>query len=122
DDRRPRLLGLRLHVGCFRPLPDDLVQLAVELVEALALGVEGEAVRLVLRLVPAGADAELGPAAGDVVDGDDALREDRGGAEGDGRDHRPEAELRRAGGEAGERRPRIEGAGGLAAGDRAVMI
>ena len=45
-----------------RPLPHDLRELAVELVEPLARRQEREAVGLVLGLEPAGADAELGAA------------------------------------------------------------
>ena len=59
---------------------------------------EREAVRAVLALHPAGAEAELDPAAGNVVDGRGGVREQARQAEGGGRDERAEAERRRAGG------------------------
>ena len=44
-----------------------------EAVDPFAGGGVGEAVGLVLALGPAGADAEIDPAAGDMVDGDGLL-------------------------------------------------
>ena len=123
DDRRSRLLQrLRPDVVGRRPLARDLLELPVELVEALARRQEREAVGVVLALEPAGADAELGASARDVVDGDDALREHRGGPERDRRHHRPEAQRLRARGETGERRPGIERSRRRALADRLVVV
>ena len=66
-----------------------------------------ESVGAVLALHPAGAEAELDPAAGDVVDGRGGVREQARQAERRGRDERPEAQRRRARGEARERRPGV---------------
>src|SRR5581483_10156422 len=104
------------------PLPHDLGDLPVELVEAFALRWEGEAVCLVLRFVPAGAETELDTTVRDVVDRGHELREDRDGPEGDGRDHRSDAKRLRAGGKAGECRPGVERARGVASDDRLVVI
>ena len=103
-------------------MADDLGELPVELVHALAQRREVEAVRLVLGLEPARAETELDPATGDVVDGRDQLREHRDAAERDGRDQCAEPDPRRHRGEAGERCPRIERARGLPTDDRAVVV
>ena len=63
-----------------RPVADDLGELPVELVEPLPLRREREAVGLVLRLEPAGAEPELDAPVRDVVDGHDHLREHLGTA------------------------------------------
>src|SRR5207249_11774665 len=76
DDPGPRLLdGLRPDVVGLRALAWDPGELPVELVEAAGRCHEVESVRVVLRLVPAGAEPELDAAAGDVVGGGDELRE-----------------------------------------------
>ena len=123
DDRRARLLHrLRPRPALGRPLAVDLLELPLELVEALAGRGEGQAVGLVLGLVPAGADSELDPAAGDVVDRDHVLRQHRGRPERDRRDHRPEPDPLGHRGERGQRRPGVEGAGGRAAEDGEVVV
>ena len=88
----------------------------------LPVGGKGEAVGLVLGLVPAGADPELDPAAGDVVDRDDVLRQHRGRPERDRRDHRPEPDPLGHRGERGQRRPGVERARGRAAEDGEVVV
>jgi hypothetical protein len=62
----------------------------------------------VLALPPAGADAKLDAAAGDVVGGDDRLRQHGGVAEGLRGDHRPQAQPRGDRGQRGDRRPGVE--------------
>jgi hypothetical protein len=94
--------------GPVRPRAEDDLQLLLEDVHPLAGGREREPVRLVLALVPAGADPELDPAVGDVVGGDHGLRQQRRVAERRGRDERPEAQGGRDGAERRERRPRVE--------------
>jgi hypothetical protein len=69
---------------------------------------ELEAVRVVLAFHPAGADSKRYAPAGDLVRGRRGPREHRGVAERARRDERPELELRRAGREAGDRRPRVQ--------------
>jgi hypothetical protein len=68
---------------------------------------ERETVGAVLALHPTGAEAELDAAAGDVVDGRSGVREEPRQAKGCGRDERAEAQLGRACGEAGKRRPGV---------------
>jgi hypothetical protein len=51
------------------PLADDDLGLLLEHLHPLAQRAEREAEGAVLALVPAGAETELGPPAGDVVDG-----------------------------------------------------
>ena len=62
--------GFGWRARVVRPGVDDRVRVVLELVETLADGRKVEAVRLVLRLVPAGADPDLDPTAGDMVCGD----------------------------------------------------
>ena len=100
----------------------NLGQLALELVETLARRREREAVGLVLRLVPARADAELDATARDVIDGDCVLREHRRRAERDRRDERAEPDPCRRGAERRQRRPRVERSRRFATQDRAVMV
>ena len=97
-------------------------QLAVELVQTAALRAEGDAVELVLGLVPAGPDAELDPAARDVVDRDDVLREHRCAAERHRRDQGAEPDPLGARRACGEQRPGVETPGGLSPDDRAVVV
>jgi hypothetical protein len=73
-------------------LPPDVPELLLELVHPFAQIGEREAERLVLALVPAGAEPELDPTAGNVVCGRDHLRELAGPAKGDRRDERPQPE------------------------------
>src|SRR5581483_8269160 len=123
DDRRARPLHwLRPHVVGGRPLTRDLHELTVELVETRALRAEREAVRLVLRLVPAGADAELDATIRDVIRGRDELGEHRRAAEGDRRDERAEADRARDRCEAADRAPGVECSVRVAAHDRAVVV
>ena len=90
-----------------RPEPVDDLELLGEAREPLARLGEREAVGAVLALHPAGAEPELDPPAGDVVDGRGRVREQAGQPEGRRRDERPEAERRRARREPGERRPGV---------------
>ncbi len=53
------------------PLTMDLGQLPLELIQPFAKGAKRESVSIVLGLEPSGADAELNPAPGDVIDSDD---------------------------------------------------
>ena len=76
--------------------------------EALGGRREGEAVLSVLALVPAGAHAELDAPARDPARARDHAREQRGVAEGDGRDERAEAEALGDRRERRHRRPRVE--------------
>ncbi len=64
------------------PQPGDDLQLLLEAVEALCQRREGDAVRLVLAGVPAGAEPELDPAAAHLVDLRDGDRERPGQPEG----------------------------------------
>ncbi len=64
-----------------------------------------------LLLVPAGAEPELDPAAGHLVDVGDGDRQHAREAERRRRDERPEADRRRVAGEPGQRDPRIGRAG-----------
>ena len=89
------------------PEPVHDLDLLGEVLEPLAQRRKREPEGLVLELVPAGAHPELDPAARDVVDGRDGVREQRRVAEGDRRDERPEAEPLRERGQAGDRRPRV---------------
>ena len=68
---------------------------------------ERKAVGAVLALHPAGAEAELDPAARDVVDRRDRVREQAGQAEGRRGDERAEPERARARRESCERRPGV---------------
>src|SRR5439155_6279681 len=93
DHRRVRALyGLRLLLRVVRPGTEDRVGVVLQLVEALAEGREGKAVRFVLGLVPAGAETELDAAARDVVGGDDHARDYSRMPECHRRDHRAEAD------------------------------
>ena len=93
-----------------RPQPGDDRQLLLEALEALAERRERDRVRLVLALVPAGAEAELDAAAGHLVDPGDRDRQRSGQAERRRRDERAEADRRRVAGQAGERRPGVASA------------
>ena len=90
--------------------------------EARAHVVEREAVGAVLRLEPAGADAELHPPAGDVVGGDDRLGEQRRMPERRRRHQRAEPDPRGDRREAGERRPGVERAAPLYAHHGRVVV
>jgi hypothetical protein len=94
----------------FAPVPEavDDLDLLREDAHPLPVRREGEAEGLVLPLEPAGAHPQLHPAARDVIDRRDELREDRWMAERDRRDHRAEPDPLRHGGEPRERRPRVE--------------
>ena len=97
-------------------------ELLLEHLHARAQRREGEAVRLVLALVPAGAEAELDAAAGDVIDGGHGLGEHGGMTEGRRRDEHAEPEARRDRRQAGQRRPGLERAALVVALDREVVI
>ena len=71
------------------PEPVHDLDLLGEVLEPLAQRRKRESEGFVLELVPAGAHPELDPAARDVVDGRDGVREQRRVAEGDRRDQRP---------------------------------
>ena len=89
DHRRPRLLQrLRQRVErlqpivapvvadiALRPLPDDELELLLEPLQSLRQLRKRKAVGRVLARVPARSDSELDAATGDVVGGDDRLRE-----------------------------------------------
>ena len=81
-----------------------------------------EAVGLVLALPPAGADPELDPAAGDVVGGDDHLRQHRRVAEGRRRDQRPQPQLHGRRRQRRDRRPGVERAALAPVVDREVVV
>jgi hypothetical protein len=83
-------------------------ELLLELVHPFAQLGEREAERLVLALVPAGAEPELDATAGDVVCSRHHLRQLAGAAKGDRRDERPEPEALGHGGKRGDRRPGIQ--------------
>src|SRR4029077_6481496 len=83
-------------------------ELLLELAHPLGQVGEREAERLVLALVPAGAEPELDATAGDVVCSRDHLRELTGPAKGDRRDERPEPEALAHGGKRGDRPPGIQ--------------
>ena len=90
-----------------RPEPVHDLELLGEHLHADAGLREREAEGAVLALHPAGAEPELDPAAGDVIGRRGRIREQRGRAEGGGRDERAEAERRRPRGERGDRRPGV---------------
>ena len=80
DDRRGRVEGVLGPVALAverGPLAaqhrDDDLQRLLQLLEAVGERAELDAERLVLELEPAGADAELGPPAGDDVERGDGL-------------------------------------------------
>ena len=118
DEPRPRLLHRR-RAG-LAPDPLDLLDLALELVEPLRHGRERKAERLVLVLVPAGADAEVDAPAGDVVGGQRELGQDGGGAERDRRDQRAEPDPLGDRGERADRAPGVERA--VALRERQVVV
>ena len=77
-DAADRVVGaveVERRAGRRRPHPGDDRELLLEAVEALAERRERDGVRLVLALVPAGAEAELDPAAGHLVDAGDRDRQ-----------------------------------------------
>ena len=91
----------------FRPEAVHDLELLGEHLEPHARLREREPVRAVLALHPAGADPELDPPTGDVIDRRDGVREQAGQPEGGGRDERAEAERGRPRRERGERRPGV---------------
>src|SRR5207245_490714 len=101
------VLALESHSLLAQQAMHDL-QLLGEARHPLARGREVDAVRLVLALHPARADAELDAPARDLVRGRRLTREHRRVAEGDGRDEGAEAEARRPDRERAQRRPRVE--------------
>ena len=100
---------------------DDLELLGVA-VEAVARGLEREAVARVLVLVPARAEPELDPAAGDVVGRDGLARQHRRVAEGRGRDQRAEPQRGGLRGERDERAPGVERAAVRLPVERLVVV
>src|SRR5581483_6858480 len=81
---------------------------ALQPVEALAEAGEGDAEHAVLRLVPAGAEPEVEPAAGERVHGRRPAGEHRGVIERQRADERAEADAPRVRGEPAQRRPAVE--------------
>ena len=80
----------------------------VEPVEPLADGREVDAVGVVLALEPGAADAEHGPAAGDVVERRRELGDVPGIAERVGPDHQPETDVAGDRAEPGQHAPALE--------------
>ncbi len=92
DQVRARALErLRQDRAVVAPLRPDQLELLLQQLHARADRREGEPVRLVLGLQPAGAEPELHAPARHVVGGDDDLGELGGVAEGGGGDQRAEA-------------------------------
>ena len=89
------------------PRAHDHLHLLGKELEPLPPVEEREAMREVLALVPARAHPDLDAAARDVVDRHGHPREYARVPERRGRDHRPEPDAIRDGGETGERRPRV---------------
>lgn len=126
DDLRPRLLHERREIGALVQLPetpleaealpawglpqpgDDLHRL-LQAVEALALRRERDAERLVLALVPAGADPQADPPVAHLIDAGHRHRQNRRQPEGPGGHQRPQLHPRGLTGEAAEGRPRVRG-------------
>jgi hypothetical protein len=118
-----RLLdGLRLDPLVAGPVLDDDLDLLVEPPDPVASRPERKAVHLVLGLEPARADPHLHAAAGDVVDGDGVLRQNRRRAKRHRRHEGAEAEPLGDRGERGERGPRVEGRGVGGAADAEVVV
>jgi hypothetical protein len=99
----------------------DQLHALLETLHALAQRREGDVHGDVFGLVPAGAEAELHPAAADVVDGGRFAGQHRRLAEGHRRHHRAEEDSPRVPGKRGEDRPRLERLALLAADGHQVV-
>ena len=101
------VLAVEAEAALGRPQAGDDRELLLEPVEPLPRARERDAVRRVLLLEPAGADAELDPAAAHLVDVRHADRERAGEPEGRARHHRAEPDRAGLAGDAGQRDPRV---------------
>jgi len=94
-----------VHRAAVQQLPDDRERL-LEPVDAPARGVERDARRAVLGLIPAGAEAELEPAAGQVMQARGLVGHDRGVPEVVAEHHRAHAQVPGHRGRGGQRAER----------------
>ena len=104
------LAALELLLRAALALPHAVGDLerVLEHLEPLGRGRPGEPEAIRFGLVPAGADAEPGPAAGEDVEGRRGLDPQPRGAVGGAADHQPEAGPLAVGGHEAERRPALE--------------
>ena len=110
--RKRRLYEVVVGAGearvVFRPQLGDDGERFPETLRALLGAVEGNAVGVMLELLPAGANAEVEPAAAHVIDGRRHLRQHRGIPVGVAGDEDAEPNPLRLRREGGKQRPRFE--------------